>query len=168
MKRKWQNIKKGFTLIELLVVVAIIGILATIVMLNISSAKAKSRYARVLTDMEQIGKAVRLYVSKDNNIYPPNGTFNTTVTVLESYLPQWPTPPCDGYGYEYQNWNATGARNGGLIGIHFGKVVISPGILDAMHWPYYYNIYKFDTVTDLSKRGADISTLADKVITCKE
>ena len=52
--------KKAFTLIEILVVVAIIGILATVIIINVSGAKAKAIDTKIKTDIISIGRAYRL------------------------------------------------------------------------------------------------------------
>ena len=51
-----KGLKKGFTLIELLVVIAIIGILATIVIINVAGARAKAVDTKVFADLEQGAK----------------------------------------------------------------------------------------------------------------
>lgn len=53
--------RQGFTLIELLVVIAIIGILASVVLASLNSARRKSRDARRLSDMKQIQVALEMY-----------------------------------------------------------------------------------------------------------
>jgi len=60
--------KKAFTLIELLVVVAIIGILATVVIVNVSSAQDKAKDAKVKADLNTVQTAASLYFN-DNNSY---------------------------------------------------------------------------------------------------
>jgi len=55
--------KKGFTLIELLVVVAIIGLLATIVLVNLNSARIKARDTKRKSDLLAIQIALEMYYS---------------------------------------------------------------------------------------------------------
>ena len=61
----------GFTLIELLVVIAIIGILASVVLASLNSARKKSRDARRLADIGQLRVALELYYDAQTNKYPP-------------------------------------------------------------------------------------------------
>ena len=61
--------KKGFTLIELLVVVAIIGLLATLSIVALNTARAKARDARRVADIKQIQTALELYYN-DTGLYP--------------------------------------------------------------------------------------------------
>ena len=51
----------GFTLIELLVVIAIIGLLASVVMASLNSARGKARNARRLSDVKQLQTALEFY-----------------------------------------------------------------------------------------------------------
>lgn len=60
---------RGFTLVELLVVVAIIGLLVTMVIINIQNSKQKARDARRVSDINNIATALALY-HNDNNAYP--------------------------------------------------------------------------------------------------
>ena len=61
--------QKGFTLIELLVVIAIIGMLSSVVLASLSSARKKSRDAKRLSDMQQVRTALELDYN-DHNAYP--------------------------------------------------------------------------------------------------
>ena len=61
-----KKFKKGFTLIELLVVIAIIGILATIVIINIASARGKAVNAHVLADLNTADKTAVMCMDEGN------------------------------------------------------------------------------------------------------
>ena len=168
----------GFTLIELLVVVAIIGVLATVVIINVSQAKHKSNYARVFGDMTSIATAVKAYSVGNNNIYPDDALSNAmpSETGFSSYLPGgWPLTPCGSaakYRYDYQNWGKTlcsGADDDTdrAIGISFLKV--------ATPVQYTYTLDIKDLLTTCGPSGSiatyagpDIKTLATKKITCNE
>ena len=63
---------RGFTLIELLVVIAIIGLLASVVMASLNSARAKARDARRRADLRQVATALEMYYDT-NNAYPSTG-----------------------------------------------------------------------------------------------
>lgn len=58
------NKKTGFTLIELLVVVAIIGLLASVVLASLNSARAKARDARRRAELYELTNALELYYSQ--------------------------------------------------------------------------------------------------------
>jgi len=62
----------GFTLVELLVVIAIIGILASVLLPVLASAREKGHRTRCLSNMRQIGMAVRLYASDNQDNLPRN------------------------------------------------------------------------------------------------
>ena len=61
--------QRGFTLIELLVVIAIIGLLSSVVLASLNTARAKARDARRLSDMRQFSIALQLYF--DDNLHYP-------------------------------------------------------------------------------------------------
>lgn len=55
--------QKGFTLIELLVVISIIGLLSTVAMTSMNSARKKGRDAKRVTDIDQFKLALEMYYS---------------------------------------------------------------------------------------------------------
>lgn len=66
----------GFTLIELLVVIAIIGILSTLAVVALNSARQKARDATRMSDVREMQKALEFYFGEGENNQYPNGTIN--------------------------------------------------------------------------------------------
>lgn len=60
---------RGFTLIELLVVIAIIGILSSVVLASLSTARAKANDAKRVSEIHAIRTALEMYAN-DNGNYP--------------------------------------------------------------------------------------------------
>lgn len=125
MKSKSEN--KGFTLIELLVVIAIIGILSSVVLASLNTARAKARDAKRLSDMHQMQIALEFYYDSFGR-YPDsdnagcggwdssgNGTFITPL-VSNNFLPAHLLDPtindsCGNYAYYRYPAGYTGCTN---------------------------------------------------------
>ena len=95
---------KGFTLIELLVVVAIIGVLATIVLSSLSTARSKVRDTVRQSDLKNIEIALQLYLLDGGNfssipVYTETNNLNNPSTapglteILSPYISKVPNDP---------------------------------------------------------------------------
>jgi general secretion pathway protein G len=71
----------GFTLLELLIVIVIIGILALLIIPNITSAPKKARDTQRKTDLRAIQKGLEEYFVS-NNVYPTQATAAVADTAL--------------------------------------------------------------------------------------
>lgn len=66
--------RKGFTLIELLVVIAIIAILAAILFPVFAKARAAAIASDCQSNLNQIGKALKMYLADNKDMFPTNRT----------------------------------------------------------------------------------------------
>lgn len=112
--------KNGFTLIELLVVIAIIGLLSSVVLASLNTARIKSRDSFRLSEIKQLQTALELY-------YDKNG--------------RYPDPSSDAGIYSCGGWDSTvdGTFIPGLASEGFITVVHDPSLdtLACANFSYY-------------------------------
>ncbi len=68
----------GFTLIELLIVIAIIGLLATLAIVSLTTAQQKARDTKRLADLKTLQDAVELYYREYDTFPITDATTNAT------------------------------------------------------------------------------------------
>jgi prepilin-type N-terminal cleavage/methylation domain len=81
----------AFTLIELLTVIAIIGILSSIIIASVRSARETARQSRCQASLRALGQAVLLYKTENANFLPPNYAYSggTTSNIWTVVLRPW-------------------------------------------------------------------------------
>ena len=97
---------RGFTLIELLVVIAIIGILSSVVLASLNTARQKGRDARRISDLKQLKLALELYYDASGSTYPTSG--QGLAVLAPTYIAMVPTDP-QGSSYIYAGGTSGGA-----------------------------------------------------------
>lgn len=109
MKRE----EDGFTLVELMVVLVIIGLLATVVIVNVLPAQEKGLIQKAKVDIAQIDSALEMY--KLNNLTFPTGGEGLQALVTQGVIKKLPTDPW-GRPYRYANPGTHGAVDVSSLG----------------------------------------------------
>ena len=91
---------RGFTLIELLVVIAIIGILSSVVLASLNTARQKGRDARRISDLKQLQLALELN-------YDSSQTYPLALSTLATngFISTVPVDPSTSAAYSYASLN---------------------------------------------------------------
>lgn len=96
---KLPSLSRGFTLVELLVVIAIIGVLSSLVLLQLGTARAKARDAKRISDISSFRTAMELYFDDNGGRYPTAMTFANIGIYYTS--PTLPVDPISAAAYNY-------------------------------------------------------------------
>jgi prepilin-type N-terminal cleavage/methylation domain-containing protein len=100
-----KKINKAFTLIELLVVISIIGVLASIPIMNFATQLRKARDTQRKSDLKQYQYALTIYSIKNKGLYPSYVTnavtLSSTVCPTSLHLSTCPDDPVKTTHYYY-------------------------------------------------------------------
>ncbi len=114
---------EGFTLIELLVVIAIIGLLSSVVLASLNSARVKARDAVRKQTLKQVQTALELY-------YDKYSTYPVTAGTVCSGGDYWCRDSIDNGNTPIANW---------IPGLQeFIQLPQNPKPYGVQGWPYHY------------------------------
>ncbi len=100
--------QRGFTLIELLVVIAIIGILASVILASLDSARAKAQDVKMKSELVSIQTALEMYYDQYGTFQVANAGWRNTGEGWLNYQ--------DGDPSSYQIGVTPALTNAGFLG----------------------------------------------------
>lgn len=130
--------RKGFTLVELLIVITILGILASIVFINLSEVKEKAKIAKAKAEVKEIYNSI-IMLSIDTNEWPGHQEVDKINNVEDNEL-------CpDGCPYSLADSEA------GLVNTDGNYSNWQGPYMDSMPDDPWGNQYFFDTDYDIDQ-----------------
>jgi len=122
--RRWgdeREAESGFTLVELMVVIVIIGLLATVVIINVLPATDKAAITKAKADVATLEQGVEMF--RLNKLRYPNGSEGLQALTSEGYVKRLPKDPWgnayvyaapgrDGRKFEIYSFGADGREGG--------------------------------------------------------
>ena len=121
LQRQGRKGEDGFSLVELMVVIVIIGLLATIVIINVMPAADRAATTKARADIATLEQAIDIY-KLDHLTYPPAAE-GLQALVAGRYIRRLPNDPWgnpyrytvpgrDGRPFQLASWGADGREGG--------------------------------------------------------
>lgn len=142
-----RNQTSGFTLVELLIVIAILGVLAGLILANMSGARERARDAQRKSDLKQLQTALRMYY----NDYQRNPTY-----YVQSGVYKIQHNGTDGSLISY-DWGVEFAIGSNTYMAKLPRDPLSTGI-------YNYNYWRNGSDTDIYCAWANLENTSDDQI----
>ena len=120
-RRRRRSDQQGFTLVELMVVLVIIGLLATVVIINVLPATDKAAVTKARADIATLEQGVEMY--RLNKLQYPAGENGLQALMAERYIKRLPNDPWgnpyhyaapggDGRAFDIYSYGADGREGG--------------------------------------------------------
>jgi general secretion pathway protein G len=121
MRMALRNGEEGFSLVELMVVIVILGLLATIVIINVMPAADRAANTKARADIATLEQAIDMY-RLDHLVYPPPAE-GLQALLAGNYIRRLPNDPwgnpyrysvpgTDGRPFQIASWGADGREGG--------------------------------------------------------
>ena len=118
---RWGDEEAGFTLVELMVVIVIIGLLATVVAINVMPAQDTARVKKAEADIALLEQAAEMY--RLNKLDYPTTSDGLPALVSEGFVKRLPDDPWgnpyhyaapggDGRAFDIYSYGADGREGG--------------------------------------------------------